>query len=251
MGGENTEHIEHSYFAQYLAKELPMVRQDILQRVSKDFVGTLLVTITLFIAAGRLNWVMGWVYVGLNFLGLVVNVAVLTSRNPEMYAARAQVTREDTKTWDKIFTSVYGPLLLVIMAVSGLDAGRFGWSTVPIWVQMVSIAVFILAWMFALWAMVSNRHFETSVRIQTDRSHTTVTSGPYAIMRHPGYVGVILLYAATPPFLGSWWGLIASGVLAVAFLIRTAWEDKTLLEELPGYTEYAALTRYRLLPGVW
>ena len=124
-------------------------------------------------------------------------------------------------------------------------------STVPAWVQALSITLFILAWLFSLWALVSNEYFETSVRIQEDRSHKTVTGGPYAIVRHPGYVGVILVYATTPPFLGSWWGLIPSAVLTLGFILRTAWEDRTLLEELPDYPAYARKVRYRLLPGVW
>jgi protein-S-isoprenylcysteine O-methyltransferase Ste14 len=220
-------------------------------RVRKDFIGTTLVGISLFAAAGRLDWAMGWVYMGLNFLGLIVNMIVLVSKNPEVLAARAEITQEDTKKWDRVFTAAYGPMLLIIAAVCGLDAGRFGWSTVPAWVQALSIALFIMAWTFSLWALVSNKYFETSVRIQDDRAHKTVTSGPYAIVRHPGYVGVILVYAATPPFLGSWWGLIPSAVLTLAFVLRTAWEDRTLLEELPDYPAYARKVRYRLLPGVW
>ena len=227
------------------------MRQNITQRVLKDLFGTLVAGIALFLAAGRINWLIGWVYMGANFLGILVNVVVLTSTNPEMYAARAQITKEDTKAWDRAFTAAFGPMLLVIMVVSGLDAGRFGWSVVPAWVPIVGIALFVLAWIFALWAMASNKYFETSVRIQTDRGHTAVSSGPYALVRHPGYVGMILVYVSTPLFLASWWGLIPSAVLAVAFFLRTAKEDETLLEELPGYRAYSEQTRYRMLPGVW
>jgi protein-S-isoprenylcysteine O-methyltransferase Ste14 len=101
------------------------------------------------------------------------------------------------------------------------------------------------------WGMTVNRFAETSVRIQNDRGHTVITSGPYRLVRHPMYVGAILLYAATPLILGSLWAAALSAVIMILFLIRTALEDRTLRRELPGYADYAAHTRYRLLPGVW
>ena len=99
--------------------------------------------------------------------------------------------------------------------------------------------------------MVSNKYFEGSVRIQEERGHETVTSGPYMIVRHPGYVAFSILYIATPLFLGSWWGLIPAGLMAMGFIYRTAREDRTLLEELSGYPAYAEQVRFRLLPGIW
>jgi protein-S-isoprenylcysteine O-methyltransferase Ste14 len=188
---------------------------------------------------------------GLYFLGIILNLVVMTAKNPELYAIRSEITQEDTKQWDKVFTSLYGPMLLLLMAVIGLDAGRYGWSSVPTWLQMVSIGLFIAGWLFSLWAMVANKHFETSVRIQEERGHETVTSGPYAIVRHPGYAGIVLLYAITPMFMGSWWGLIPTALLVGAFVYRTAMEDRTLHEELPDYPAYAEKVRYRLVPGVW
>ena len=227
------------------------LRENIILRFRKDFIGTLLVSIFLLIGAGRLDWPMAWVYIGVNFLGVITNLIVMVRENPALYAARAQITQEDTKTWDRVIAGLYGPLLLVIMAVIGLDAGRYGWSTVPSWIQYLSIAVFVFGWGFSLWAMVANKYFETSVRIQFDREHETVTSGPYAIVRHPGYLGIILVYGFSPTFLGSLWGLIPVGVLTVMFIVRTALEDKTLHEELPEYPSYAQKVRYRLFPGIW
>lgn len=233
------------------AVDAPAMRQNIILRARKDFIGTTLMAVSLFAAAGRLDWKAGWVYMGMYYLGVAANLVVLVSKNPELYAARAQITQEDTKKWDRVFTGLYGPLLLVLMAVIGLDAGRHGWSVVPLWLQVASAVLFVLGWGFSLWAMVSNKHFETSVRIQEDRGHKTVTSGPYAIVRHPGYAGMILVYAASPTILGSWWGLVPAAVMAAGFFLRTALEDQTLQEELPDYLAYAKKVRYRLLPGVW
>jgi protein-S-isoprenylcysteine O-methyltransferase Ste14 len=101
------------------------------------------------------------------------------------------------------------------------------------------------------WAMMANPHAETTVRIQTDRDHKAVTSGPYRIVRHPMYVGAILMYPAAALMFGSMWALAISGLIAILFVWRTALEDRTLRRELPGYEEFAALTRYRLIPGLW
>jgi len=227
------------------------LRKAIIQRGLQVLIGTLLMGLFLFLAAGRLDWVMGWAYIGLNFFGLIPNIIIVALKNPEVIAARAKPPQEDTKGWDKVFISITAPMPFVIMAVSGLDAGRYGWSIVPMWVEWSGVALFIAAWILSLWAMVANKYFEGSVRIQKDRGQKTVTSGPYAIVRHPGYVAFTILYLATPLFLGSWWGLVPAGLMALGFIYRTAREDRTLMEELADYPAYAQKVRYRLVPGVW
>jgi protein-S-isoprenylcysteine O-methyltransferase Ste14 len=102
-----------------------------------------------------------------------------------------------------------------------------------------------------LWAMASNAFFAEGVRIQTDRGHTVSTGGPYRYVRHPAYTGAIISLVAAPLLLGSPWALIPAVAAAALYVARTYMEDKTLMEELPGYKEYARQTRYRLLPGVW
>ncbi len=226
-------------------------RQGILSRIRKDIIGTILMAIFLFLGAGRLNWFSGWAYILTTVLLLMLNAAVLIKHNPELMAKRGEITQEDTKDWDKIFNAVFGPLILVLMVVCGLDAGRFGWSTVPMWLHALGIIFFLAGWFFSLWAMVSNQHFETSVRIQDDREHKTITSGPYKIVRHPGYTGIIILYLFTSFFLHSWWGLIPGFVMMAAFIYRTAKEDQTLHEELPDYADFSRKVKYRLFPGIW
>ncbi len=125
---------------------------------------------------------------------------VLIKHNPELMAKRGEITQEDTKDWDKIFNAVFGPLILVLMIVCGLDAGRFRWSTVPMWLHAIGITFFLAGWFFSLWAMVSNKHFKTSVRIQNDREQKTITSGPYKIVRHPGYTGITFCIYSPPSF---------------------------------------------------
>jgi protein-S-isoprenylcysteine O-methyltransferase Ste14 len=227
------------------------IRKAIIQRGLQVFIGTLLMGLFLFLAAGRLDWTMGWAYIGLNFFGLIPNMIIVASKNPEVIAARAKPPQEDTKGWDKVFISITAPMPFVIMVVSGLDAGRHGWSIVEPWVEWLGISLFVIAWLLTLWVMVANKYFEGSVRIQKDRDQKTVTSGPYGIVRHPGYVAFSILYLATPLFLGSWWGLIPAGLIAFGFIYRTAREDRTLMEELADYPAYAQKVRYRLVPGVW
>ena len=105
--------------------------------------------------------------------------------------------------------------------------------------------------MLLTWSMAANAFFSQTVRIQKDRGHTVATGGPYRYVRHPGYAASILFQIATPLILGSVWAFIPCGLTVLLSVVRTALEDRTLLEELPGYAEYAQQTRYRLLPGIW
>jgi len=135
--------------------------------------------------------------------------------------------------------------------VAGLDAGRFGWSVMPIAVQVAGYIALLFAMAVTYWAMAVNPFLSTIVRIQDDRGQYAVTSGPYRYVRHPMYAMILLMYPGIALLLGSWWALIPAAVIAIVFVIRTALEDQTLQAELPGYAEYAQRTRYRLVPGVW
>ena len=206
--------------------------------------------VLLFVCAGRLNWMLGWVYIGLSIFVLVFNGSFLLRRHPEVINERGRWAK-NTKGWDKAWAAIYAPMPLITVAVAGLDAARFGWSQVPLALSALGIAMFLAGNLLFLWAMMSNPYFATTVHIQDDRGHRTASSGPYRYVRHPGYVGAILFSIATPLVLGSWWALIPAGLTAVLFIPRTAMEDRTLQEELGGYPEYAKQVRYRLLPGVW
>ncbi len=144
------------------------------------------------------------------------------------------------------------PFILVHLAVAGLDVGRYGWSgPIPLGVQATALAGYATGLGLSLWAMAANRFFSPVVRIQAERGHHVITSGPYRYLRHPGYTGLMLGSICGGVALGSWWSLVPLAPLVGMFLWRTAMEDRFLHEGLEGYASYARRVRYRLVPGLW
>ena len=181
------------------------------------------------------------------------NVVVLAFANPGLLNQRgAWKKKKDVKPWDRKLLPVFGVFgMYIVPIVMGLDVGRYHWSSLGLGATILGVVLFSLGWVLLTRAMLVDPHFETIVRIQTDRNHRVVTTGPYAIVRHPGYVGASLWAMGSPPIVGSAYGLIPAGITVGLLVLRTYLEDKTLQAELPGYAEYAKRVRYRLLPGIW
>jgi len=228
----------------------PSLDRSGVKRIVQVVSGTLLFAVVLFLSAGRLDWPMAWAYVSSWFVALLAMTVIDGGKNPGLINERGRKSA-NTKRWDKVLMAIYAPMPFIILAVAGLDAGRFGWSSMPFALQIVGLAMMVPAFIMPTWAMVTNPFLATTVRIQNDRGHHVITTGPYQVVRHPTYVGTILTWLSTPLILGSWWAMIPSGLCILLFVVRTALEDKTQREELPGYAEYAQRVRYRLLPGVW
>ncbi|HEX7588414.1 MAG TPA: isoprenylcysteine carboxylmethyltransferase family protein, partial [Anaerolineae bacterium] len=152
---------------------------------------------------------------------------------------------------DKVVMLLYTVSMFGLLIVAGFDAVRFGWTNMLIAGQAVGVFGYLLSMAITYWAMLSNPFLATTVRIQEDRGHRVATTGPYKIVRHPMYVGVILMWLSTALILGSWWALVPGVLIAVIFVVRTALEDRMLQAELPGYADYAKSVRQRLIPGVW
>ncbi len=222
-----------------------------LKRVLQVAASTALWLIATFACAGTLRWTRGWICTGVYIAVLTAAGVAVRLRNPVIYEARAKWRHSDTKRFDKVLLSIYLPLTYVQPAVAGLDAVRFRWTSMPFWTVWPGIALFVAAMGLASWVMMVNRFAETTVRIQTDRAHTVVSTGPYRWVRHPMYVGAILMYPATALMLGSMWALAVAGLIAVLMVVRTALEDRTLRRELVGYEEFTTRTRWRLVPGIW
>lgn len=206
--------------------------------------------VLVFVTAGRLDYWQGWTYVGISVFSLVLTVLVLGPNNP-LISERLK-PGAGVKGWDKLYFALSTPLYLVALLVAALDAGRFGWEPPVSWVvYLTAVLLYGLGQGLFLWSKAVNPFFSSVVRIQSERGQTVCREGPYRFVRHPGYVAGLFFGPTMPLLLGSWWGMIPAVLAALLLIWRTAREDQTLQEELPGYAAYADKVRYRLLPGVW
>ncbi len=205
----------------------------------------------LFLSAGRLDWAMAWIYIGLFIASSLASSIILILTNPALLAERGGI-REGVGDWDKVLAPlviVYVPMMMWVVA--GLDV-RHGWSgPLADGLQLATLMIVVPAVLLANWAMKSNEFFSLFFRIQRERGHHVVTGGPYRYIRHPGYAGGLAFNLMSPLLLGSLWALIPASFIACLFVLRTILEDRALREELDGYTDYSRRVRYRLLPRVW
>lgn len=216
----------------------------------REISGVIILAAILFLCAGRLDWPMAWALLGLYVVWIAANAIILMPRDPALLAERA-LRKKSPKRWDTVILGVYGFGVMAKYFVAALDV-RFGWSeSIPLPFQVVMFVLAALGYGLVTWAMASNSFFSMIYRIQAERDHAVASGGPYRYIRHPGYLGSALFDLATPIALGSWWAFIPGCLAALFMIIRTAYEDRTLQDELPGYAEYARRTRFRLLPGVW
>lgn len=207
----------------------------------------------LFISAGNLNFPRLWVYFGVSSSYHLVSTIILFRYFPkfiELIDQRGK-KREGTKSWDKVFAALYAPAVFAIPLIVGLDVGRYHWSNISLYISLLCIILYILGSILGHWAMVENKYFESTVRIQKERGHKIISSGPYKIVRHPGYVSIIIIHLTFPLIAGSFYGLIPAGIATTLMIVRTSLEDKTLQKELDGYSKYAKKVKYRLFPLVW
>jgi protein-S-isoprenylcysteine O-methyltransferase Ste14 len=206
----------------------------------------LLTAVALFASAGTIAIPAFWIYLA---IFAAVFVSAFLWLDPDLLRERMRPGGQRPPLALRLFSGV----LFLHWIVAGLDRGRFHWSdNVPPWLQAVGLLALIAGYGLAFWAMTVNRFFSSVVRIQTDRGHVVVTTGPYAVIRHPGYTAGIIIMVASGIALGSW---ISAAVLMIAslpfLLYRAVTEDRVLRAELPGYSDYAARVRWRLFPGLW
>ena len=204
----------------------------------------------LFLPAGRLDWPQAWAVI-LSFGAFLLVYALWGMyRDPDQLQERSQVA-PNVKSWDKAILGIYTALLPTVFVLAGLDVGRFEWSEVPVGVQLLAWLGLVSAAALILWTTTANTYLSRQARIQADRGQTVISTGPYSHVRHPMYLGILVLFLCLGPVLSSWYALLPGLAIDVLFAVRTAKEDKMLHEELPGYEEYAHRVRYRLIPGVW
>jgi protein-S-isoprenylcysteine O-methyltransferase Ste14 len=205
-----------------------------------------LAAVALFASAGTTALPTYWVYLSIFAAVFVASFLVL---DPDLARERMRPGGKSQPLGLKVFSAV----LFAHWIVAGLDHGRFHWSdTVPAWLQWLSLALLAAAYALCLWAMRVNRFFSSVVRIQSDRGHVLITSGPYAYIRHPGYLAGLVIVLASGLALDSWLATALLVILSLPFLLyRAVTEDRILLAELPGYRAYAASVRWRVIPGIW
>lgn len=202
------------------------------------------------VLAGRSDWIRGWAYVALLTCGQSLSSLYVWRKDPEVLRRRARIGK-GTKTWDKLVLSLFAVAYLAVLVVAALDE-RYGWSAMSGWFWLLGAALYMFCAFMLAWAMSVNTYFEKTVRIQHDRAHKVIDSGPYRIVRHPGYLGTIFGFGlAGPLLLGSWWAFVPAAIAVASLVVRTALEDRMLKEELDGYESYAQTVRHRLLPGFW
>lgn len=217
----------------------------------KSVVFTALMAAVLFGTAGTLSWTGAWWYLALLAGNQIALAAVVLPRNPALLAERSEV-RTGARSWDSPLAAtiaIFGPLTMAV--ISGLDV-RYNWiGYVPPEIVLRALLAGVAGSLLATWAMAVNAYFSGVVRIQHDRQHRVVSSGPYRVIRHPGYVGAAVVTVATPYLLGSQWAVFVAQVVVAVIILRTWLEDRDLHAELDGYREYARRVRYRLFPGIW
>jgi protein-S-isoprenylcysteine O-methyltransferase Ste14 len=213
----------------------------------------LLIPLVLLLCGGDPFWPQAWLYSLLILAAGPGGRLWAERRHPGLTAERQNIeTLQRAKPWDKLLA----PLMAVSIAypvviVAGLDH-RYSWSPeFPLWLNAIGFILIALGYAFAAWAVAENRFFYSVVCVRTDRGHAVCDSGPYRVVRHPGYAGNILALFGIVLALGSVWTLIPVAAASIISVIRTVLEDQTLHEELPGYRDYARRVRHRLIPGIF
>jgi protein-S-isoprenylcysteine O-methyltransferase Ste14 len=221
------------------------------RRVIQFSIFTFIIALMFFISAGTIYWLNAWIIILIWCVCSLISEILLYKFNPELIVERSG-KRGNIKTFDRVLHPIMDTFTIFLFILPGLDVVRFRWSAfMPIALIITGIILNIFSYIIKVWSMVSNKHFEESVRIQEEREHTVCTSGPYKYVRHPGYLGFIFMYISVPLICGSYWSLIPALIIIILLITRTFLEDKMLNNELKGYIEYSKKVRYRLFPGIW
>ncbi len=210
----------------------------------------LLFPLALFLAAGTLAWPAGWIFLIVLYSFVVATVRLLRKRNPALLEERMSVFKPTQQGRDSLFLLLLA-VCMVWLVLMPLDAVRFHWSAVPVWLQVVGTLVLVSSFVLMYLAFRENAYLTPTVRIQQERGQTVVSSGLYQHVRHPMYAGFHLFFLGTALLLGSVFGFLLSLVLIGLFVRRAMLEERVLRKELPGYDAYMAQVKYRFIPHVW
>ncbi len=215
--------------------------------ITRFFGALILLCLIFFLPAGTIWYWQAWVYLLVLFVPVALVVVYLSKRSPDLLERRMRT--KETEPQQSLITRLGLISFLIVFVVPGFDR-RFAWSSVPPSLVILADAVVIAGYALVVWVFKENRY--ASRVIEVEKGQTVVTTGPYRIVRHPMYLGTILMYAFTPLALGSYWAVIpAVGLMVPVLVARIKNEEEVLARELMGYKEYMARTRHRLIPGMW
>lgn len=206
----------------------------------------------LFVPAGTLRWWPGWAFIIIFFGGGALIVIWLLKHNPGLMVERMTgMGNPGQQSWDKWFFALFIPFYLLWLVIMPLDAVRFHWSHIPFWLQLVGLVIFVVSMYMLFLVYRENSFLSPAARIQTERGQTVISTGPYRIVRHPMYATFLVQFIGVSLMAGSWAGLAGGLLFSAAASYRAVLEERMLSAELPGYKEYMARVRYRMIPGVW
>lgn len=200
----------------------------------------------LFFSAGSLTYWQAWVVLGILALPLLLTFPFWLKKDPELVARRER-TQEKEKPQQKI-VAVIGVCFLLVFIIPGFDR-RFNWSDVPVWLCIAAQLITAMGYGICFLATAQNRF--SSRTIQVEEGQPVISSGLYSVVRHPMYLGMLIVFLAMPPALGSYWALLPFPILLLMTASRIVNEEDLLKKDLKGYTEYTQKVKYRLIPGVW
>lgn len=218
--------------------------------VVASYIGVVVYAGLVFAGAGKLRYWQGMLYMVLALLGVTIG-HLLTPRGSDLTARRAREVKSG-QDWDKRLLGIFFIVNVATFLVAGIDSGRFHWSgSVPLSVTIVGAICMVAGQVIFALAKRENKFFSSTVQIQAERGHQVCQTGLYRLVRHPGYLGMLLSVVAFPLVMGSYWAFVPAAIGMAVLIIRTVFEDRFLIGALPGYADYAARTRFKLIPGVF
>ena len=200
----------------------------------------------LFVPAGTLRYWQAWMYLGTLFIPMFFVFGYLLKNDPELLERRMQTKEKETRQ-NQILKFGY-PLFIAAFILPGFDI-RYGWSNMPAIISVLADIVVFTGYLLFFFVLRENSYASRVVEVEQDQK--VISTGPYALVRHPMYLGVLMMYGCSPLALGSWWALIPAASIIFVLVERIKNEEEVLLRELPGYTEYRQKTRFRMIPGIW
>ncbi|HXY54118.1 MAG TPA: isoprenylcysteine carboxylmethyltransferase family protein [Nitrospirota bacterium] len=211
----------------------------------------LVIAVVLFLPAGTIAWRSGWIFFGL-FLGFVVAITSwLYGHDPGLLQERMIVFKPGQEVWDKVLYIFMEVLFFAWLGLMPLDAARFHWSRMPVWLQVFGAIILLCSFYLFFLTFRENPYLSSAVRIQKERGQTVISTGPYHFVRHPMYSAFIPFVFGTALLLGSWYGVLLGPILVVIVARRAVLEERILRNGLKGYDIYMVQVKYRLIPRVW